>query len=56
LVNCKGCLLYDAEYDNVLQSLNDIGNIDDHFCIMYQNGIPEKVWKCEEECAEKTDL
>mgnify|MGYP000115569560 CR=1 FL=1 len=46
--NCKDCLLYDELIDGILTPCDEEWKC--HFCIAYQNGIPEAVWKRRKSC------
>lgn len=53
--NCKNCLIYDVEDDDMLQQLFDedvIGqpNVPPHYCLYFYNGIPKEVWDGKEKC------
>lgn len=52
MVNCKECIFYDAEYDELRQSGNDTGKPLAHYCRMYKDGIPNEVWDNLHKCPE----
>ena len=51
--NCKNCIFYDLEYDELRQSGNDVikdSNANNHYCRMCKDGIPEEVWNKKTKC------
>lgn len=51
--NCKNCILYDSEYDELRQSGNDVikdGNAEKHYCRMWKDGIPNEIWDGKTKC------
>lgn len=52
---CEKCIFYDAEFDSLRQSGDDIAiegqeNEEKHFCRMFDDTIPAEVVKDEKEC------
>lgn len=41
--NCKNCIFYDVEYDNLIQSGNDKTNKEKYYCRMWKDGIPTDI-------------
>lgn len=57
--SCKGCAFYSKEIDELGMNFNDVGNVDNHYCPMYQDAIPSGVFEGEKECEyfeEKGDI
>ena len=48
--SCKTCALYSEHYDNFYQDFNDVGDVNDHFCPMYQAGIPDGIFEDKKDC------
>ena len=47
---CKSCSLYSEHYDNLSRDFNDIGDENNHFCPMYENGMPEQIFAGNGDC------
>lgn len=47
---CKECRLYSVTIDDLRRNYNDIGNEDDHFCMMYEDAIPEGMYNGPKDC------
>ena len=45
---CKTCLFYDKRYDEFRQNYDDVieeGNTQEkHYCVMYEDNIPNKIY------------
>ena len=53
--NCKNCLFYDREYDEIEQENDDIEllvdpNPNPHFCRAWKQGIPKDIWEHRTKC------
>ena len=51
---CKKCLCYDKEYDDMRMTGNDVLHEDErdhaHFCPIYTDGIPERIANGQTKC------
>jgi hypothetical protein len=47
---CSKCPFYDERYDNLEGSHNDLGSDDDHFCVMFNEAIDQKIVNDEVKC------
>ena len=47
---CKQCVFYIESIDELGRDFNDIGDEQDHFCLMYDDAIPECVFYGNENC------
>lgn len=59
--NCKHCFLYDEVYDALRQRGNDVIKLSEegrekHYCIVYEEGIPEPVADDTEICRKHEPL
>ena len=53
--NCKSCIFYDSDYDELRQSGNDVRiigqeDIEKHYCIMYDGHIDPAIIDGERQC------
>lgn len=48
-IRCKSCFCYDEAEDEIGRMYNENGPCC-HYCDIYKNGIPEKIWKQEQDC------
>lgn len=53
--NCKKCLFYNKERDDLYRAYDDEEPLDgsepdNHFCIHYKNGIAKEIWHNKEKC------
>ena len=53
--SCKDCALYSEHFDNLNRDFNDIGNENDHFCMMYQDFIPFGIYDGNKDCEYYTE-
>ena len=47
---CKNCAFYSETIDELNRDFNDVGDVDNHYCPMYQDAIPEGVFNGEKNC------
>ena len=48
---CKYCEIFSNSYDDLLNKFEDVeSNNSKHFCIVYPNGIPTKIYDCQKNC------
>lgn len=55
--NCKRCFMYNEDYDELGQQSHDEGVdgesiVPPHFCISFNNGIPQDIWRGKAKCPE----
>ena len=48
--SCSKCALYSETIDNLNRDFNDVGDINNHYCPMYQDAIPEGVYNGAKDC------
>lgn len=48
--NCRACLTYDSFLDGQYSPCDEDSAMEKHYCISYQNGIPEEIWKGKRKC------
>lgn len=57
---CKQCVLYNEIYSQRLADWQDalpIGETPkEHFCLMYQQGIPDAIWNGKKTCEHRVNL
>ena len=47
---CDKCRFYSESIDEMNRDYNDIGDIDNHYCPMYQDAIPGGVFNGPKDC------
>lgn len=50
MASCKDCAYYSQEIDALNQAFNDVGNEDAHFCMMWQDEIPNGIYNGGKDC------
>lgn len=48
--SCKTCEYYSESYDEMCRDMNDTGGENEHYCVMYDNAIPEGVFEGVAKC------
>lgn len=48
--SCKTCALYSPVIDELGRDFNDVGDINNHYCPMYQDAIPEGIFDGQKDC------
>lgn len=47
---CKKCLFYSQSADELERNYNDVGAQENHYCVMYQDAIPDGVYDGGKDC------
>ena len=50
MASCKTCALYSHVIDELGRDFNDVGDINNHYCPMYQDEIPGGVYDGQKDC------
>lgn len=52
---CKTCLFYSATIDELNRDFNDVGNVNNHYCPIYQDAIPDGIYEGLNDCQYYTE-
>lgn len=50
MASCETCLFYSKTIDELNRDFNDVGDIDNHYCPMYEDAIPDGIFEGFKDC------
>lgn len=50
MASCKDCSFYSETIDELNRNFNDVGDVHNHYCPMYQDAIPAGVFNGAKSC------
>lgn len=48
--SCEKCRHYSKTIDDLNRSFNDVGNVNNHYCMMWNDAIPDGIYDGKKDC------